>query len=1124
MQRSACNVLVMGENMTNTDIRTVSAAAGEQHQAANRKLLKSVAMGCASVLALAVGMEAAHAQGAVDGGASADQTAEAPKSIVQEVQITGSRIQRSGFTTPTPVTVIDRAQMDDLGFVNIGDVVGQLPMNNPEISPTNTSQGSLNAYVSDANVGAQLANLRGLNPFFGTRTLTLVDGHRFVPSTNGGAVDLSLIPSNLVQSIEVVTGGASAAYGSDAVAGVVNVRLNHNLEGIRGQVDYGETFRSDGGDFHVGLAGGTSLFDGKGHFVIGGEFQHSQAIGACSATRSWCQQYAIFDTTTAEQTNLNLPDYYEVNNARAALTDSGAIIATTTFAPPGPPFFTTDYYNVPTTFTFDQIPDAFRGKKFNDAGTELVDWQTGQFIDPATRLMAGGDGPPADFGVLLKEPYERKILYSRFEYDFSDSFQGFLEGSYGKRTAQNSGVGIQNSIVGTTGTIIKCDNAYLQQVTNYDFNDFDVNGDGDCLDAGDISGFYINKSNVDFPTPESTAKNETYRLVAGLNGEFAESWTWDLYYTYGKNKQAQRYLNARRDPRGAADETGFNSGTTPATATQYDISPWIWAVDAVVDPMDNTTIKCRVQVDDATINPDYAAIQANPNIAQIANDCVPLNILGVGNGTQAAYDNVFGTEKEDYSFTQNVIGGNIQGEVFDIWAGPIIAATGFEWRHESSNTTHDGYPPEYWRPDYGSDFSGKLNLIEGYGEVDIPLLKEMPFAEALNFNGAIRQTHSRQSGQGVKKSFDITTWKMSLVWDTTDWLRFRGTRSHDVRAPSFRELFFPGRNTNFFTANPWTMASRDNIVIIGNGGGNVDLVPENADTWTLGVVLQPGGAFDGLRFSADWYQIKLDNGIANVYTNGVTTACFASMGTDILCDRITGVGDPVNGFTDIETITTGSLNANAFTTRGIDFETVYTFPLDKVFKDSGAVLNFRVLVSYLKDLKVTKENRGTLFGVQQLTTFSGTNYAGQVGAGGVDDIASFSESPHWQGNGTVTYMNGPFSSTLQSRYVGSAKLYSDLVGTNDPNYSVTTDNSINTDNHVGSYWLFNISMSYNFDFKNGRNIQLFGVVNNMFDRKPRYAPAITGLGSVSGGGSSVSNPTFYDLVGRRFRIGLRFNY
>jgi iron complex outermembrane receptor protein len=118
----------------------------------------------------------------------------------------------------------------------------------------------------------------------------------------------------------------------------------------------------------------------------------------------------------------------------------------------------------------------------------------------------------------------------------------------------------------------------------------------------------------------------------------------------------------------------------------------------------------------------------------------------------------------------------------------------------------------------------------------------------------------------------------------------------------------------------------------------------------------------------------------------------------------------------------------------------------------------------------------------------------------------------------------PFTLTLQSRYVGPAKLYSDLVGTNDPNYSVTTDNSINTDNHVGSYWLFNIAMSYDFDFKNGRKIQMFGVVDNMFDRTPRYAPAITGLGSVSGGGSSVSNPTFYDLVGRRFRIGVRFNY
>ena len=153
--------------------------------------------------------------------------------------------------------------------------------------------------------------------------------------------------------------------------------------------------------------------------------------------------------------------------------------------------------------------------------------------------------------------------------------QGFLEASYGKRTAQNSGVGLQNSIVGTTGTIIKCDNAYLQQVSNYNFSDFDVNGDGDCLDPGDVSGFYINKTNVDFPVAESTAKNQTFRMVAGLDGNFADRWKWELYYTFGKNKQAQRYLNARRDPRGAVDEMGINSGVAIADATQYDVSPWI---------------------------------------------------------------------------------------------------------------------------------------------------------------------------------------------------------------------------------------------------------------------------------------------------------------------------------------------------------------------------------------------------------------------------------------------------------------------------------------------------------------------------------------------------------------------
>src|SRR5262245_16943528 len=206
-----------------------------------------------------------------------------PKARLEEITVTGSRITRDTFSTPNPVTVVGSDEMQKLGLANVGDVMAQLPQNSAFVTAGNVGLGNF-------NIGAQLANLRGLNPFFGTRTLTLVDGRRFVPSTNGGAVDLNLIPSNMVARIETVTGGASAAYGTDAVAGVVNVILDTNLNGFKGQIDPGRTAHGDGSSLHGSAAFGHSFADARGHFLIGGEYEHDGGIGDCATVRDWCAQ------------------------------------------------------------------------------------------------------------------------------------------------------------------------------------------------------------------------------------------------------------------------------------------------------------------------------------------------------------------------------------------------------------------------------------------------------------------------------------------------------------------------------------------------------------------------------------------------------------------------------------------------------------------------------------------------------------------------------------------------------------------------------------------------------------------------------------------------------------------
>lgn len=1044
-------------------------------------------------LSLKAGSLMAMSLGAISVGSGSlaqAQDQQSERIELEEVTVTGTRIQRSGFDTPNPVTVINRELMDSIGITNVGDMMGQLPSNNAQSSPLNTSIGSINDYVTDANIGAQLANLRGLNPFFGTRTLTLVDGHRFVPSTSSGSVDLSLIPSNLVARTEIVTGGASAAYGSDAVAGVVNIVLDKNLEGMKAQVDYGQTLRGDGADFHLGLAGGTSLFDGRGHIVAGGEYADSKAIGACSATRSWCKPYAILDVT--DEYRAGNPDYLLVNNLLATPTRNGFISGATMNVPgrgPGTgPFASVTDYNL--------LPASLIGKEFSADGTTLVDRQPGNLISPANRTMVGGDGLAQDAGTLQRVPVERGAFYTRFGYDLTDNMQAFFEGSYGMRKSGRVQDGLQYALYGgaTSGALIKTDNAFLPA------------GVGAALNAEGYNGFLLAKHPLDgaLPAPTSDLESETYRMVAGMEGNFGDSWAWDGYYSYGRTVQDTTLSNARRDTRLSQNDSGIARGRTFATANQWEVSPFDWALDAVVDPADGQ-VRCRVN--SSLADPRIAA---NPQIADIAAACVPLNLFGVGNIDPAAIDYAWGTITERLDNDQHVVGGNIQGSLFEGWAGPVAGAAGGEYRVETGGTTH-GQPENYFAPDFGGDATGKLEVAEAYLETDFTVIKDLPAVRSLDMNAAVRRTKSTASSRGLDKSFVFTTWKLTGVWDIAAPIRIRATRSEDTRAPGFRELFFPGRTTTFNITNVWT-GNTDEVDILQNGGGNVDLKQETANSWTLGFVLEPSGWAEGLRLSVDYYEIDLVDGIASVNTTGVMSACQNNPASD-LCSRVVGEPDGNGGFSDIVTIRTGAANAQKFTTSGVDFEAMYRFGLYRLFDNAGGDLTFRVLASYLDKLVLESSDTGS-GGVQAGV---GTNYAGQVGAGGVDDTASFSESPKWQANATISYSNGPVRGTLQTRYVGAAKLYVDLTGPDNGAFDITADNSINS-NRIGDYFIFNLSGSYEMDM-GGRDVELFAMISNLFDTEPKFAPPLP-----PGGGYLATNPVYYDTLGRRYQIGVRTSF
>lgn len=985
-----------------------------------------------------------------------------------EILVTGSRVARSTFDTPQPVTVLNSKDIEALNLNNVGEVVAQMPSNSNFFAANNVGLGNF-------NVGAQLVNLRGLNPFFGTRTLTLVDTKRVVPTTTGGGVDVTLIPSMLVARTETVTGGASAVYGSDAIAGVVNIILDTQLEGLKGQADFtATTHHGDGKEYHASLAYGTGFADGRGHIVLGGEYQKTDAIGICTDVRDWCStNYGMFTNTAFNgvfDANGNqisppngLPHYIIGPNATSANTSLTGVLAPCTVFVAGP------------GVCVDVVPVSGPPVQLNEAGTDVIPFDRGSYSTGAGffGFRQGGDqyAVGAYDTTTMRPSVKKYSLLGHVNYDVTSSITASLEGSYARSEAVNP---VANGAIGP----------YALEVGDYTYVGYHIAPDNAFLTpavaaAIGPNGAEFGRNMVNVATARNETNNSTWRVVGSLNGDFGDSgWLWDAYFEHGVNKNNQHLYH-----------------NVVSTFLNY-------ALDAVQTP---GGVVCGVTIP-GRINPNTGVPYTADDVANAAQGgaCVPLNLFGIGNADPAAVDYAFRTLEEFSTYKQDVAAANVRGDLFDgFGAGAVKLATGVEWRREHGNVTHD-LANQPWYTDYtlsyGLDYAGTIEVLEGYGELNVPVFQDSPIGRYFELDGAIRGTRNKSTGTGganagISKSHEFITWKLSGIWDVTDWLRFRGTRSRDVRAAQFRELFQsyavtaggPFGSVN----NPWNNGLTDPANI--TTGGAVNLLPEKADTWTFGVVLSPkSGLLNRFRFSADWYQIKIKNAIVGppfgVGAQNIVTQCFN--GNQLFCDRMTG-----EGTNDILTIDNTAANLQGFTTRGVDFESTYTLPVG-----TGS-LNLRVLASYLYD--------------QLFSTGLGTpvvNYAGQSGPTAA--FGSFNTAPKWQGNAFVTYSQGPFSGTVQVRYVGPGRFMTltasggQTIDPSDSGYDTTNPNSIN-DNHVDSATYVNLSASYKF-FDD--RFELFGSLNNAFDKKPVIAP---------GGNGYPTNPVYFDTYGRTWRVGVR---
>jgi iron complex outermembrane recepter protein len=610
----------------------------------------------------------------------ADESPPAP--VLEEVTVTGSRITRDGMTAPTPVTVVSPARIQDLGAPNIGDVLNTLPSFRASTNPQTDN-------IQPREAGTSQADLRGLGP---NRTLVLVNGRRFIPSTLEGTVDLNQIPTLLLDRAEVVTGGASAQYGSDAVAGVVNLILNSKLQGVISQLQYGQTQASDDRDTLAGLAGGTGFAGGRGHVLAAVEYEDNEGTGGCY-TRDWCAR-----------------EYQDVTNPGTATVPKLAGYPANNI--------------LPGTHTNTAVPGGLivsgplKGTAFAADGTPYP-FQYGQVFPNNSTFMVGGQGYNGFIAApLMVVPVIRTNTFFETDYDITDSIKGSFEFSYGHVEAHGRGAQTRDTSAGSVITI-HGDNPYLPAGVRTSL-----------LAAGlpltSATSFVLGRLGDDFGYTDNTTTTDLYRALASLKGQIAGSWTWDAYYQYGQTRAHQMVGNDRIQEQIA--------GTALPTGQPTRIQ---LAADAVVDP--------------AT-----GAIVCRSSLTKPGNGCQPANLFGLNQFSAAAKAYLYGTATQQQDYRQHVVAANVQGDLFHTWAGAVPLAGGVEYRSNRVSTSADPISASNGFYVFNSSVvRGSVDVKEGYLETSVPLAAQQPFAHSLQLDGALRVTDYDISGTVTTSKYGL---------------------------------------------------------------------------------------------------------------------------------------------------------------------------------------------------------------------------------------------------------------------------------------------------------------------------------------------------------------------------------
>ncbi len=972
-----------------------------------------------------------------DTPAEAGETAQTGENDDNNVVVTGTRIVRDGYRAPTPLTVLTRDDIENSSPTNnVADFVNQLPALAGSTRPSNSR---LN--LSSGQAGINALNLRNLGE---VRTLVLLDGRRSVASTITGLVDVNTIPQLLISRVEVVTGGASATYGSDAVGGVVNFILDREFTGIRAQGDIGITEYGDGFNYSGGIAAGMSFAGGRGHFMVAAEIAHRDGI--FQVDREWNQRGIVRIENPAYNatTNNTVPRFLVRSMVGPTNSTPGSIILNSTGG----------------------TANRLRGIYFGSGGS-VNQFQYGALTFPSPTgsspptLTQGGDWRINDSGrrIGLDPEDDRHGVFGRLSFEVSDGIELFAEGSYNwQEVFFNAGPNLASTT--TTPNLANVGNGSAGASTLAADNAFLILALGPQRLAG-ITAVTIGTTAADLPFRAANNVREVQRYVIGAQGgiqAFGNEARWDVFAQYGRADLREQLRNIMHTQRTAR------------------------AVDAVFSIPGNTSspIVCRVNAD------------ANPN----NNDpnCVPLNRLGIGVANPAAISYILGDPYRDEVVEQIVAGANFSFTPFATWAGDVSVAVGAEYREEKIR----GFVPAEFQPIITANPTGGLtttnsfsvgNYLPTNGRYDVReayIETVVPLGFGLEFNGAVRGTDYSTSGY-------VTTWRAGATWQPIQDIRFRATRSRDVRAPNLNELFQAGSSNTDAVTNPFFPGTGpaggtfgSSISYSATATGNPNLRAETADSLNIGAVVSPR-FLPGFSASVDYFRIDMDDVIDFLSAQDIVNRCFE--GVQEYCDAITR--DPNNSARIL--LRNQPFNFASRLVRGIDFDATYRLPLGTLFSGTEGSFTLRgVATHYIDNIIDTG-----IANVVPLNT-AGVN-GGQSG------------TPSWIYRVSATIDTPSFSITGVGRGVSAGLYRADQIEclTNCP--VSTTQRPTTDENNVSGAFYADLNLTARFRAFGGGEGEFFVNVTNVFDADPIIVPE-TGL---------AANSTYSDLLGRSFRVGFR---